>query len=106
MRAVSSGGLRLAEALAALSMATDLARGQPAEQALRACLMATALAELTGLSGEEASRVYYATLLRFIGCTATSHDYALAFGGGGVAVPAARGPRDPSDPPPALHLLL
>jgi hypothetical protein len=38
-------------------MATDLARGQPAEQALRACLVATALAELTGLRAEQASRL-------------------------------------------------
>ncbi|MDQ6793135.1 MAG: LuxR C-terminal-related transcriptional regulator [Candidatus Dormibacteraeota bacterium] len=105
MRAVSSGGLRLAEALAALSMATDLARGQPAEQALRACLVATALAELTGLRGDQASRVYYATLLRFIGCTATSHDYALAFGGDDVAVRAAGDLIDPTDPRSTLNFV-
>ncbi len=33
--------LRLAEPLAALSVATDLARGQPPEQALHACVIAT-----------------------------------------------------------------
>jgi hypothetical protein len=106
VRAVSSGGLRLAEPLAALSMATDLARGQPAEQALRACLVATALAELTGLRAEQASRVYYATLLRFIGCTATSHDYARAFGGDDVAVRAAGDVMDPTDPRSTLNFAL
>jgi hypothetical protein len=65
--------LRLAELLAALSLVTDLARGRPAEEALRACLLATRLAGAMDLNREQASDVSYMTLLRFVGCTAPSH---------------------------------
>jgi hypothetical protein len=40
-----SEGLRLAELLAALSLATDLGMGQPLEQALRTCLIALELGQ-------------------------------------------------------------
>jgi len=41
--------VRLAELMATLSMATDLAMGQPMEQALRSCLIAVRLGEALGL---------------------------------------------------------
>ena len=77
---------RLAEVLAALSLVTDLTRGHPDEEALRACLIATRLAAGMGVEGAELADVYYATLLRFLGCTATSHEYALSLGGDDIAV--------------------
>lgn len=86
--------LRLAELLAALSLVTDLARGRPAEEALRACLVATRLARVLGLSPGEASDVYYMTLLRFIGCTAPSHEYTVSLGADHVS---GRGRGDMSD---------
>lgn len=78
--------MRLAELLAALSLVTDLARGRPPEEAMRACAVAMRLARLTGLHDADARDVYYTTLLRFVGCTATSHEYAAAFGGDDVRV--------------------
>ncbi len=81
-----TGEARLAELLSALSLVTDLARGRPPEEAMRACLIATAVARSMGLPAHEVSSVYYTTLLRSIGCTATSHEYAAAFGGNDVAV--------------------
>jgi hypothetical protein len=60
--------IRLAEALAALSLATDAGNGQPLEKSLR-----NAVIEALGLRGREHSEVYYTALLRSIGCTA----YAL-----------------------------
>jgi len=77
---------RLAEVLAALSLVTDLTRGHPDEEALRACLIATRLAAGMGVEGAELADVYYATLLRFLGCTATSHEYATYLGGDDIAV--------------------
>lgn len=71
---------RLSEVLAALSLVSDLARGRPPEEAMRSCFLATALARSMGLSEPELETVYYATLLRSVGCTATSHEYAAAFG--------------------------
>ena len=44
---------RLAEALAALSLATDLAAGQPKETAIGATIVSTRLARLLGLSEEQ-----------------------------------------------------
>jgi HD-GYP domain-containing protein (c-di-GMP phosphodiesterase class II) len=72
--------LRLAELLAGLSLVTDLAALHPPEQALRACVLATHLASDMGLSREDASDIYYATLLRFVGCTAPMPEYAATLG--------------------------
>jgi HD-GYP domain-containing protein (c-di-GMP phosphodiesterase class II) len=96
---------RLAELLAALSLVTDLARGRPAEEAMRACLLATRLARIQGLREPEAAVVYATTLLRFVGCTATSLEYAQAFGGDDVAVRGRGDQVDPTVPAEALGLL-
>lgn len=68
--------LRLAELLSALSLATDLGVGAPPETSLRTCALATALGMRLGLTGAELSPVYYAGLLRHLGCTAWSHEAA------------------------------
>jgi HD-GYP domain-containing protein (c-di-GMP phosphodiesterase class II) len=71
--------LRLVEILAPLSLVTDLGMGEASEEAMRACLLATALARRVNLPEEKVADVYYTTLLRHIGCTATSHDEAARF---------------------------
>jgi HD-GYP domain-containing protein (c-di-GMP phosphodiesterase class II) len=76
----------LSEPLAALSVASDLARGRPPEEAARACLAATALAGALGLSAGEKETVFWTALLRSVGCTATSHEYAVYLGGDDVRV--------------------
>jgi hypothetical protein len=76
---------RLAEP-SALSVATDLARGRPPEQALYACIIATRLAGYLYLGEADRDNACFATLLRFAGCTATSHEYALYLGGNDIAV--------------------
>jgi HD-GYP domain-containing protein (c-di-GMP phosphodiesterase class II) len=96
---------RLAELLAALSLVTDLARGRPPEEAMRACLLATRLARIQGLREPEAAVVYATTLLRFVGCTATSLEYAQAFGGDDVTVRGRGDQVDPTVPAEALGLL-
>src|SRR5229473_1911900 len=77
--------LRLAELMAALSLATDLGMGQPLEQALRTCLIAIELAERMGLAQDEISDVFYVAQLRFLGCTADAHGDAVAAGGDEIA---------------------
>jgi HD-GYP domain-containing protein (c-di-GMP phosphodiesterase class II)/DNA-binding CsgD family transcriptional regulator len=84
-------GLRLAEMLAALSLATDLGMGQPLEQALRTCLIALGLGERLGLRDEQ-GEVYYVALLRFLGCTADAHEWAEMAGGDDIALRAAIAP--------------
>lgn len=84
--------LRLAELIAALSLATDLGMGQPLEQALRTNLIAMRLGQELGLSQQELSDVFYVSLLRFVGCTADAHESALMAGGDEIALRAAIGP--------------
>lgn len=85
-------GLRLAEMVAALSLATDLGMGQPLEQALRTCLIALAIGDRVGLGPDEQSEVYYTALLRFLGCTADAHEFAQLAGGDEIALRAAIAP--------------
>ena len=61
-------GVRLAEVLAALSLATDLGMGQPMEHMLRQCLIALRLAERLGLDDDDRRVVYYGSLLSWVGC--------------------------------------
>jgi HD-GYP domain-containing protein (c-di-GMP phosphodiesterase class II) len=90
--------LRLADLLAALSVVTDLGHGQPPDDAMRACLLATRLADRLGLGAEDHAAVYYTTLLRYVGCTAYAHEEAALFGGDEIAARAASVSRDLGDP--------
>ena len=62
--------LRLAELIAALSLALDLGLGQPMEYFLRSCLLAVRLGEALGLGERDLADIYYLALLRYAGCTA------------------------------------
>jgi hypothetical protein len=81
--------VRLADLLAAVSVATDLGMGQEPEKAMYACLVATALARRMGTPESDVSEVYYTALLRHLGCTATAHEEAYLGGDELVSRPAA-----------------
>ena len=72
--------LRLAEAVGALSLATDLAMGQPLEHGLRTAVLAVRIAQAMGLATDEQVTVFYTGLLHFAGCTAESEIDARFFG--------------------------
>src|SRR5215471_14693954 len=72
--------LRLAEAVGVLSLATDLAMGQPLEHGLRTAVMAVRTAQAMGLPEEDQVTVFYIGLLHFAGCTAESEIDARFFG--------------------------
>jgi HD-GYP domain-containing protein (c-di-GMP phosphodiesterase class II) len=76
----SSPGVRRGEIVAALSMATDLAMGQPVDFALQSCLLGVRLGEALRLSAEELSEVYFQALLRYIGCNAETYAMVALFG--------------------------
>jgi HD-GYP domain-containing protein (c-di-GMP phosphodiesterase class II) len=97
---------RLASLLAGLSLVTDLARGHSPEEAIRACAVGTALGRSMSLGEHELRDVYFTTLLRFVSCTATSHEYAHALGGDDVAVRRMADMLDTTDPREAASLLL
>jgi HD-GYP domain-containing protein (c-di-GMP phosphodiesterase class II) len=72
--------VRLAELVAALSLAVDLGLGQPMEHLLRSCLIAVRLADRVGLGENERAVVYYVALLGWVGCHADAHEQAAWFG--------------------------
>lgn len=72
--------LRLAEVVGVLSLATDLAMGQPLEHGLRTALLAGRIATSMGLDAQERSTVHYTSLLHFAGCTAEGQIDARFFG--------------------------
>ncbi|MEA2409474.1 MAG: hypothetical protein QOC77_35 [Thermoleophilaceae bacterium] len=87
-------GIAQAEVVAALSLATDLAMGQPLESGLGICVLGVRLAERAGVSDEDRGRVHDVALLRHAGCTAENQGFSsivgdeLAFREGAMAVEA------------------
>jgi HD-GYP domain-containing protein (c-di-GMP phosphodiesterase class II) len=75
------GGLRLAELLGALSLATDLAHQVPPETALKDALLSVIFARHLGLSGQELTDVYYLALVSHLGCTAYAEEQGGVSGG-------------------------
>jgi HD-GYP domain-containing protein (c-di-GMP phosphodiesterase class II) len=59
----------LAEILSAFTYALDLTEGQPAGHSIRACWIATHLAEAIGLTGDALHDIFYAVLLKDLGCS-------------------------------------
>src|SRR5439155_8815756 len=76
----ADSGVRLAELMAALSIATDLGMGQPLESALCSCVVAMRLGVGFDLDDETLRDVYYQALLRYIGCNADTYAIAAVFG--------------------------
>ncbi|MBY0532631.1 MAG: LuxR C-terminal-related transcriptional regulator [Xanthobacteraceae bacterium] len=72
--------IRRAEILAALSLATDLAMGQPMEFALKSCALGIRLGKLLQCDESELKEIYYHSLLRYINCNAETHVMAALFG--------------------------
>jgi len=72
--------VRLAELLAALSITTDLAMGHEPEKAVRATILATEIARHMDVPETDVADVYFTTLLKHVGCTATPHEELELFG--------------------------
>jgi HD-GYP domain-containing protein (c-di-GMP phosphodiesterase class II) len=63
-----------------MSLATDLAMGQPLEHGLRTALIAVRMARAMDLAEDDQVTVFYTGLLHFAGCTAESEIDAQFFG--------------------------
>ena len=68
------------ELVATLSLATDLAMGQPMGFGLRSCLASVALADRLGLAAADRLQTYYQALLRYAGCTGQTDMLVALFG--------------------------
>jgi len=88
--------VRVAELMAVVASAGDFAKGYAEEQALRTCRIGMWLADVAGLDTDDRQAVFYLSLLRFVGCTATASEMAAALGDE-VAVSAAFATVDPRD---------
>ena len=73
-------GVRLAELVAAFSLATDLGLGQPMEHVLRAWRVAARLGDHTGLEPQDRGALYYVSTLAWVGCVADTPEVASWFG--------------------------
>ena len=78
--AESDSGLRLADLVAAFSLATDLGLGQPMEHVLRAWAIASRLGEHLGVGADDRAALYYVVTLAWVGCVADTPEVAAVFG--------------------------
>src|SRR5207249_1520009 len=69
------------EVLASLSFALDLTEGQPFGHSLRTCLIGMKLGERIGLSLQDHRDLYYALLLKDVGCSSNAARVYELFGG-------------------------
>jgi len=88
---------RLAELVAAMSVATDVGMCHPLETGLATCVTATRLARRLGASGDDLAATYYLALLAHIGCSAGNLSFTTYLGDE-VAFRTAIGTADVTDP--------
>ncbi len=77
---MTAPAVRRADFLMALAYATDLATGHSRDFALRSCVLAMRLADVSRLDEPTRRSVYHQALLRYIGCNADTHLLAAAWG--------------------------
>ena len=87
--AATDDRVRVAELMAALSLATDLGLGRPLEHELGVCMAALELADRLGCDAAERSEVYYVALLAHVGCTGAAPYFARWAGGDEIHFQAA-----------------
>lgn len=74
------GGVRLSEVVSALSYALDITEGQPMGHAVRTTLIGMRIASQFGLPDDQRSALFYALLLKDLGCSSNAARLASIFG--------------------------
>jgi putative nucleotidyltransferase with HDIG domain len=72
--------VRLSEVVAALSYALDITEGQPEGHAVRSCLIGMRVAGVIGLDDAARSDLFYAILLKDLGCSSNAARLCNLFG--------------------------
>jgi HD-GYP domain-containing protein (c-di-GMP phosphodiesterase class II) len=72
--------VKLSEVVSALSYALDITEGQPEGHAVRSCLIGMRLAGHLGLSPEQRSALFYALLMKDLGCSSNAARISALFG--------------------------
>ncbi|HEY0760587.1 MAG TPA: HD domain-containing phosphohydrolase [Acidisarcina sp.] len=78
---VAAGRLCLSEIVSALSFALDFSEGAMPGHAVRSCLLGMRMADALGLSTAEKSDLYYALLLKDVGCSSNAARLTEIAGG-------------------------
>lgn len=97
---------RLAQLLAGVGVATDLAAGLDMETSARATVLAMELARDVGLRGAALRGVYYTSMLRFVGCTSLAAETARMAGGDDLAMLGDLIVPDGGSPPAVLSTIV
>lgn len=84
----SSGFISLSEIISALSYALDLTEGAVHGHALRSCLLGMRIAAEAKLSSDQTSSLYFALLLKDIGCSSNAGRLCQIVGGDDRAMKA------------------
>jgi HD-GYP domain-containing protein (c-di-GMP phosphodiesterase class II) len=77
---VRDSAFRTSEILSALSCALDITEGQPPGHAVRTCLIGMRLAEESGVPMEDRGALFYALLLKDLGCSSNAARLCSLFG--------------------------
>jgi HD-GYP domain-containing protein (c-di-GMP phosphodiesterase class II) len=81
-----AGEVRQSEVIAALSHALDMTEGHPVGQAERSCLIGMRLARELRLDAEAQYALYYALLLKDVGCSSSAARMCQLFGTDDIAL--------------------
>lgn len=76
----STSYLQLSDIVSALSFALDITEGQPEGHAMRTCIIGMHIAQELGLDSQQSSDLYYALLLKDLGCSSNAAKIASLFG--------------------------
>ena len=79
-RLLLPGTIRQSEIIGALSTALDLTEGQPPGHAAKSCLIGMRLARQIGLPEKELRPLYFALLLKDLGCSSNASKMCYLFG--------------------------
>jgi hypothetical protein len=77
---MADSGVRLADLLVSLSLATDLGFGQPSEHMLRSARIGMRLGERMGLDASELATLYDVGILTYVGCPVYGNEASMLFG--------------------------
>jgi putative nucleotidyltransferase with HDIG domain len=79
-RLIVAGEIRLSEIISALSVALDITQGHPAGHCMRNALIGMRLADELRLTTDDRSALFYALLLKDLGCSSNAAKMSYLFG--------------------------
>ena len=79
-RILPEQGVRLSEVVSALSYALDITEGQSEGHAVRSCVIGMRIGQILGLGEAERSDLFYALLLKDLGCSSNAARLCNLFG--------------------------